>query len=810
MADLVALGLLESQPALTLLTATSASINLVPTAASGDPDVIVETSTSSDMSGATEHGPAVDGLGIDPNDPYAAPITGLAAGTTYYYRVRLDQGATDVYSDIYSFTTTRTYLQETKWSTISDGHRLSGTARGHTVRIAVHDQAMENVAADEGSLVVSVGDDVPFAHFNADVVDIFPIDVNGAPATPTSKFAISQQDCDYDCRLWRKYDQGALTQKELLKCGGNHDGEHWWELAANNNNQIATATYSRTAFNSYFGNGLAAKALTGGDVNGRWGAYRDGPVLFCFFDVFQNTELSVTNPAAPGFDNEDGPDDENDWTLGQTQWDYFFDATNGWITKATPTYDAGNPGYTGVRWIVCYIHHLVGGMDVDPVTTEHYGTGGKRFVVPKTESEACCEHGGQDAGWSNPYTYASDYLTYGFHKALVNRCEAKGTQAIVFKGHDHHYAREWVDGIPYITCPRMAGANTDPYDVGVKVAAEYDDTDGNTVYKSNSGHLYCTANQAALTVQYKRAYVGGLGVAAPADGVVTNGAIVDTFTLYGTNAFVRRAYDSGNRTVESSIEVLDTNNVQTGYRNAGEPIGLTSYDGTRWKLFTTDADATVGERAYITVRPSEIDGAIVMATSRPHDITSTFARQTALIGLQGPNRRIKVKFRAPATGATAPMLFGIASQQVSFLGTACGKGLYMSYTHGAAGALALSFDNGSADATTGLGGTITSIAYTAPNAAAFDAGLTIELVRDRCRVYSPTNTILLDCYVSKTIQQLISTSTYWHCGIFGRTNNAAGAGHIFEWRDYDAVSLGDAGALPRAAIITRPRKLILT
>ena len=790
MADLVAAGLLESHPAITEITGTTAKINCVfKTLENGswqvrfgtDPTLTTYNVTTQDVFAETTLG-----------EVKTAAISGLTAGTTYYYRVTItDISHSLTLSDIFSFATTRAYTQAVDYVIGGDGHihqKILEEASGAGLTLLRN--CMDNIAAATGSRFIDVGDTTQFVKYNTNHAAVFPINAAGVSVNPTSVYALSQQDCDYISRLDRQHFKTALCGKMLIKATGNHDGEQWWHKSANNGGANDVSTYSRTSFNSFFGNSLAAIALSGANADGRWGAWRDGSAMFCILDPYIDTR-----PPPPSTTVVDltAPDNVNYWCLDQTQWDYFFHATTGWVTKASPTYDAGNPSYTGVQWIVFCIHNLCGGEDGP---SHKYGRGGKQYVVTKTQNAACSEWGAS-ASWTNPRGWTGDHASLGEHKAIVARCNANGCIPMVFMGHEHFSAVEWVDGVPYIHVPQYGGKTASPYDYGFKDETEFEDTDLNTVYRPNAGHINLHCESDFATVSYIRSYVGSLGVADPDDGRTVNGDTVDSFTLYATTAMqAEEVIDSGDRTPEDTATISTAGTENTAYPNAGEPNKLTTMYGAYWKCMNNDPNATASRRVNLAVRTSPIDGLKVIMTRPPYSVTETEVRQSALIKLDGSiNRRIKVQFRQQSASGRSHIHIPICGNDaVTWLTTVNNKGLYLRYVHGDTGSMGLYWDDGTTDALATNNLPVTA-AYTCPAATSFDSGITIELVGRNIGVFGPTGTRIIYGHLTQAIYDAITTGeTYRGVGMAAGSMNASFNNLQYEFRQFHAKTLGSIKA----------------
>ena len=109
---------------------------------------------------------------------------------------------------------------------------------------------------------------------------------------------------------------------------------------------------------------------------------------------------------------------------------------------------------------------------------------------------------------------------------------------IFFHGHDHDYAREEVDGIVYLECPKPddAGYTWEPYCYGHNESL-YPNA---IVELQNSGYFRVSVSPSETKVEYVRSYL-------PGDG--TNGTVADSVTVSpNTSNKVRDDYDGDGKT----------------------------------------------------------------------------------------------------------------------------------------------------------------------------------------------------------------------------------------------------------------------
>ena len=147
------------------------------------------------------------------------------------------------------------------------------------------------------------------------------------------------------------------------------------------------------------------------------------------------------------------------WTLGKTQYD--------WLKSTLETSKA--------KYKFVFIHQLVGG--------DNQGRGGveyaKFFEWGGNNKDGSYGFDTNRAGWGKP-----------IHQLLVDN----GVQ-VVFKGHDHFYAKQELDGIIYQTLPQ-------PSHPGDKVntAAEYGYTSGEIL--GGSGYLRVSVSDSDIIIEF--------------------------------------------------------------------------------------------------------------------------------------------------------------------------------------------------------------------------------------------------------------------------------------------------------------------
>lgn len=167
-------------------------------------------------------------------------------------------------------------------------------------------------------------------------------------------------------------------------------------------------------------------------------------------------------------------DDGWQWTLGKTQYD--------WLKK---TLESSNAPHKFV-----YVHHLL------------YGNAQSRGGVEKAKFN---EWGGLNIDGTQGFAANRPDWDMPVHELLV-----KNGVDFVFKGHDHIYVRQELDGIIYQTLPQ-------PSHPGDKIssAAEYGYLSGKTI--GGSGFLKVSTNQDRIKIDFIK-YDGSISESYSKDG----------------------------------------------------------------------------------------------------------------------------------------------------------------------------------------------------------------------------------------------------------------------------------------------------
>ena len=178
----------------------------------------------------------------------------------------------------------------------------------------------------------------------------------------------------------------------------------------------------------------------GGDTNHEdYYAWTWGDALFVVIDPYHYS-MTWPNDEGEGYGGEgqdgEASGDRWDWTLGIQQYL--------WLKHTLENSDA--------TYKFVFSHHVTGG-------ETNYGRGG-------IDAAPYFEWGGKNAdgtwGWDT-HRPASEGWECPVHQLMVDN-----GVTVYFHGHDHMYAREELDGIAYVECPKPddAGYAWEPYGYG--------------------------------------------------------------------------------------------------------------------------------------------------------------------------------------------------------------------------------------------------------------------------------------------------------------------------------------------------------
>lgn len=783
MADLQELGLIEHYPRVTEMGTTSAKI--ICTLGRGDflegDEFRVQWGATPSL-GTTVSGPSLNGKAK--GDAVAVLITGLPSGSTFFYEIEVQYGGYGYTSDIIGpvIAGIAPASGVTKIGIIAAAqhlHIVNNDNLGPDNRLDLFRKTIANLAAAAPHILIGAGNNI----WNAEELsNMWPVDEDGATvAGDHFHFAQSQAQCEIANRLLSRDLGSLLSTTPFLEAEGPAMGVQHWFAAANNGAINDLQAWALAAIHAHFGNFANSDKFTG-DPNGRYGSFDLGPVKVCVCSSQPSTILRTTDPATV----RTRPDDLNDHTWGQDEWDYFFDAATGVVTLADPDV---------TPWILFVSYSIISGFS----SSNRNPLGGVLNAVDKTASRDSYEHG-VSSSWTNPYGYSGDYAALGIHKAIVARTKANGCQAIFAYGSARMYCYEVLDGVVYVCCGRPCGSRNDPWEYRDFAAGGYGvivptplNFNRNAVYRGASGHVMLRATADTLVGEYVRTYIPGLmgeifgnpiAVTEPIDGIAVNGAVAHRFTL--TRQTKNRAIiRAGGGTFKTDSTTVAAAGSTQPTPLAGEPVSMVGEFGEGWQSFTSGSGATA---VHIRECASTIDGAIVLATRRPVTAGAAAVRQSVCKNLPGLDREIRMKLRA--TGQLSGVTYlGIFVRPVLLTPGVGNKGLFIQIGS-VSGALAfrLRFDNGTAENTIVDGLPL----YECPEAGAFDAGVRVRVRGRRLQAWADNGSGVLTLRIDTALDAafyaaILADPTMRYVGLGGSTSNIAGnSGNIAEWKDFHA------------------------
>jgi len=473
------------------------------------------------------------------NTPIELVIGSLSANTRYYYHIVYRQsGATDwTNAAEHTFITQRSAGSSFTFTVTSDNHL--GQYGGQTTdELNLWKVTLQNIAADNPD-------------FHIDTGDTFPMD--------PSPLGTGMTDAEAKAAYYyeRPY-LGAVTHSiPYFQVIGNHENEEGWnfdDFFASPDQSLALAgmKYRKLYFPNpvpdsfYSGNTDTSYGVIGGDTNHEdYWAWTWGDALFVAISPYHYSLAWSSEGDTYGGEGQDGEIQGTrwDWTLGIQQYL--------WLKSVLENSHA--------KYKFVFAHHVSGGASV-PGTESVYGRGGQ-------SATPFFEWGGRnvDRAWAfEVHRPASDGWTLPIHQLMV-----KNEVDIFFHGHDHDYARELVDGIVYLECPKPddAGYTWQPYSYGHNEGL-YPDA---IVELQNSGYFRVNVSPTETRVEYVRSYL-------PGDG--TNGIVADSVTVPGAApSSYRLMVDKtgpGSGAVMSDLTGINCGSTCSAAFNTGTTVTLTA------------------------------------------------------------------------------------------------------------------------------------------------------------------------------------------------------------------------------------------
>jgi hypothetical protein len=372
--------------------------------------------------------------------PGTLTLSSLLPDRRYFYRVRYRAVGTAEFGALgeHSFQTARSRGYQCTFAIEADPHVDSATSP------TLYQRTLTNIRESNPDFMIDLGDTF--------MSDKLPVK--------------NPQEILARHLLLRSFYDTLGGSVPLLLVLGNHEGELGWLLNGTADNVAVWASQIRK---QYYPNPVPDGFYTGDttrqnfvDLRQNYYAWEWGNALFVVLDPYWYTNRKPTS-SKNGWD----------WTLGQSQYD--------WFKRTLETSDA--------KFKFVFAHQVVGGLGYE-------GRGG-------IEGVPFYEMGGfnSDSTWG--FTVNRPSWPAPLHQLMT----ANHVTAF-FHGHDHVFVRQELDGIVYqelpqpgyynLSNPEKSYSNTD-------LAAKYGYVHG--VVISSSGYLRVTVADTIATVEYVRSYL---------------------------------------------------------------------------------------------------------------------------------------------------------------------------------------------------------------------------------------------------------------------------------------------------------------
>jgi len=419
-------------------------------------------------------------------EPIEFLMDNLKSNTRYYYRLRYRESgsSTEFFArNEFEFQTQRAPTDTFVFTIISDSHLGFRSNANTRFRSRFNTAALYTIACQ------NVSNDHPDLHF--DLGDTFSLTGTAIGDIATVKTKYMDQ---------RPF-MGLFTHSTPLFLSiGNHEEEEGWNLDdAGDDYTRSLPVMSANARKSYFINPIPDGFYTGNTDNSRpeidgdhlkedYYAFEWGCALFVVLDPYGYTTIKpyVGRLGGENTDDDTPPIDIWRWTLGKDQYD--------WLKQILE--------HSKAKYKFVFAHQVTGGGGLNA----DYGRGGEKAT--------------HDYEWgANPTDFTAHRPEWPSDKS-IHQLFLDNKVDIFFRGHDHVYAMEQVDGMIYQECPFPA--NTD-YGYGFRA---YTDNPPKTIVRPNSGHIRVTVSPEKVVVDYIRAFL-------PADG--TNGKLEYSYIVTNDN-----------------------------------------------------------------------------------------------------------------------------------------------------------------------------------------------------------------------------------------------------------------------------------
>lgn len=387
--------------------------------------------------------------------PFEIVIDGLEPGSTYYYRLRYRRvgGTHFVGGAQRHFRTQQPVDKQFMFTITSDSHIWEAMRERQGTNLELYRRTLMNVAEDDPEFHVDLGD------------TFLGEDYSGGDA-------LDFDDALYRHMAHRPFFDILCHSAPLFLVMGNHEGEQGWRIDGTPDNLAVWAAnarkllYPNPAPDDFYSGCEETSAYVGWPEN--YYSFQWGDALFVMLDPYRYT---TSKPHGAG--GSPGSGDNWDWTYGFAQYDWLRRT----LARSTATFK------------FVFSHQVVGGADL-------YGRGGVEAARHALGGAGSYEWGGEDSSGR----YAFDRHREGWGTPIHDLLVENGV-TIYFRGHDHVFVKQELDGVVYQECPQPSDSM---YAHGL-FTYRYGDL------MNNSGHLRVTVRPSDVLVEYVRAYLPGDG-----------------------------------------------------------------------------------------------------------------------------------------------------------------------------------------------------------------------------------------------------------------------------------------------------------
>ena len=285
---------------------------------------------------------------------------------------------------------------------------------------------------------------------------------------------------------------------------GNHEGEQGWRLAEEGDSVAVWGSLARrAALPNPFPDGFYSGNSDTSDGLGfpeDYYAWEWGDALFVVLDPFRYT---ATRPHGVG--GIYGASLNGwDWTLGANQYNWLFNTLH----------------QSQARWKFVFAHHMTGGVAGPRRNEGYYGRGGIDAAQYSVARHPTFEWGGEDSTGADVF----DRMRPGWSHGPIHQMMVREGVDIFFRGHDHAFVYESLDGVVYQTCPDPAAQD---YGCGFYSPMYF----STGIEVNNSGHLRVRACHDSVRVDYVRSVLPTDEPLREGDSTVTNRGVSYSYLL---------------------------------------------------------------------------------------------------------------------------------------------------------------------------------------------------------------------------------------------------------------------------------------